>query len=171
MTPKDVEFAIEQGPSKFDLMLSLFDTDRGKRTVRFRIGRVPAAYEEEAWYEVQITSARRRHPSAKIWEMEGIVETGEGEKRVSIYYTSDTREGRMRFEEKLRTRGIMETPDDSLKAKTLIDIIFRMIHRYREKHLGDLGNLDEEMFKFFEKAKRVHYADTRDSLTRAIESI
>ena len=166
MARQNVEFAIAQGPSKLDLMLSLFDTDMGARTVSFLMAK--GENQPGFSYDIQIISARRRHPSAKIWDIEGITETQGGKKRVSIYYLSDTREGRMRIEEKLRTEGIMETPVSSRKADALLEIIFRMINRYRESHPS---NLDEEIFKLFEKAKRVHYAEDRDSLTKAIENI
>ncbi|MFY9492953.1 MAG: hypothetical protein WAP55_00490 [Minisyncoccia bacterium] len=166
MARQDAEFVIDQGPSKLDLMLSLFDTDMGARTVSFLTTK--GENQPGFSYDVQIISARRRHPSAKIWDIEGITETQGGKKRVSIYYLSDTREGRMRIEEKFRTEGIMETPSDARKANALLEIIFRMINRYRESHPG---NLDEEIFKLFEKAKRVHYAENRDSLDEAIKNI
>lgn len=166
MARQNAEFAIAQGPSKLDLMLSLFDTDMGARTVSFLMAK--GENQPGFSYNIQIISARRRHPSAKIWDIEGITETQSGKKRVSIYYLSDTREGRMRIEDELRTEGIMKTPNNSRKANALLEIIFRMINRYRESHPG---NLDEEIFKFFEKAKRVHYAEDPDSLNKAIGDI
>ncbi|MEK7659638.1 MAG: hypothetical protein AAB343_00345 [Patescibacteria group bacterium] len=166
MARQNVEFAIVQGPSKLDLMLSLFDTNMGVRTVSF----LTAKGENQPGfsYNVHIISVRRGHPSAKIWEIEGLTETQNGKKRVLIYYLSDTREGHMRIEENLRTKGIIETPNNSRKAGALLEIIFRMINRYRESHSG---NLDEEIFNFFEKAKRVYYAKDRYFLTRAIKNI
>lgn len=169
MARQNAEVAIDNGPSKLDLMLSLFDTDRGVRTVRFHLVRLILGKDQpDFWYDIQIISARRRHPNAKIWDIEGSVETQSGKKRVSIYYKSDTREGRMRIEDKLRTEGVMETPDGSRKANALLEIIFRMIHQYRESHPR---NLDEKIFLLFEKAKRVHYAENWKSLDDAIEDI
>ncbi len=159
------EFAIDQGPSKLDLMLSLFDTEMGVRTVSFRLAEGTWAGN---WYDVQIISARRRHPSAKIWDIEGIAGTQGGKERVSIYYRSDTRDGRMRIEDELRTHGIMETPDDAKRAKALMLIAGKMITRYRDSHSD---NLDEEMFKLFEKAKRVSWAEDKKSLDEAIANI
>ncbi len=102
MARRNEEFVVDQGPSKLDLMLSLFDTDMGARTVRFRA----SGQLTFGWYDVQIISVRRRHPSAKIWDIEGIVKTHRGKERVSIYYFSDTRGGSMRFEGELRTEGM-----------------------------------------------------------------
>lgn len=162
------EFAIDQGPSKHDLMLSLFDTEMGARIVKFRQARDERGQHGFWIYDVQILSARRRNPGATIWEIEGITNARGGKDRVSIYYLSDTRKGRMRFEDELRTHGIMETPDDSRRAKALMIVIHKMIARYQNSHSG---NLDEEIFKLFEKAKRVHYAEDHKSLTEAIENI
>lgn len=168
MARQNAEFAIDQGPSKFDLMLSLFDTDMGTRTVRFRISERLIQDNTLDWYEVQIISARRRHPSAKIWDIEGIVEIQGKKERVSIYYLSDTREGRMRIEDELRTHGVMETPNDARRAMALMIVIGMMITRYQNVHSG---NLDEEIFRLFEKAKRVHYAGDHSSLDKVIENI
>ncbi|MEK7114854.1 MAG: hypothetical protein AAB847_00630 [Patescibacteria group bacterium] len=168
MARQDTEFTIDQGPSKHDLMLSLFDTEMGARIVKFR-----RAHDEEGehgfWiYDVQIVSARRRDPGATIWEIEGITNAQGERMRVSIYYLSDTREGRMKFEEKLRTHSIMETPDDVKRAKALMIVVQKMIAMYQNSHSG---NLDDNIFKLFEKAKRVHYAEDRDSLNEAIKNI
>lgn len=168
MARQNEEIAIDKGPSKLDLMLSLFDTDMGKRVVNFYQKRDEGGQHGFWIYDVQIISAKRRNPAATIWEIEGITDT-QGEKtRVSIYYLSDTREGRMRFEEELRTHGIMETPDDAKRAKALMIVIDKIIARYQNSHSG---NLDEEIFVLFEKAKRLHYAEDRDSLAEAIKNI
>ena len=172
MARQNAEFAIDQGPSKLDLMLALFDDDMGTRTVRFRIGSSYATRPERKtwWVDVRISTVQKvLTNSTTIWNLSGFMaDEHEEQKRVSIYYLSDRREGRMRIEEKLRTEGIMETPVGSRKADALLEIIFRMINRYRESHPG---NLDEEIFRLFEKAKRVHWAEDRDSLIRAIENI
>ncbi len=168
MARQDAELTIDHGPSKLDLMLSLFDTDMGVRTVGFNVGGQFVQDDMLGWYEVQIISARRRHPSATIWEIEGIVETKRGKERVSIYYQSDTRKGRMRFETGLRIHGIMETPDDAKRAKALMIVIKKIIAMYQNSHSG---NLNEEIFILFEKAKSVHYAGGRDSLDEAIKNI
>lgn len=169
MTRKNEEFAIDNGPSKLDLMLSLFDTDMGKRTVKFH---TPEWVHTHDAYEftVQITSARRRNPAATIWEIEGIVETPKDYKeesvRVSIYYLSDTREGHMRFEGELRTHGIMETPDDAKRANALMIIIQKMV-AIAQNH----GGLPEEFYILFEKAKPINWAKDHKSLTDAIKNI
>ena len=99
----EVEYKIYRGPSKLDLMLSLFDTELGQRTVKFHAGHT--TYLEHMreystfsdWYPVQIVSARRCNPIATIWELEGIAEVWSKDTRVSIRYLSDTREGQMKF--------------------------------------------------------------------------
>ena len=63
MTRKNEEFAIDNGPSKLDLMLSLFDTDMGKRIVKFYQKRDAEGKHGFLVYDVQITSARRRNPA------------------------------------------------------------------------------------------------------------
>ena len=166
MTRKNEEFAIDNGPSKLELMLSLFDTDMGARNVSFLMAK--GENQPGFSYDVQIVSARRRHPSAKIWDIEGITQTQGGKKRVSIYYLSDTREGRMRIEEELRTQGIMETPNDSKRARALMIVIHKMIAMYQNSHRG---NLNEEIFKLFEKAKTVSFAEDHESLAEAINNI
>lgn len=164
MTRKNEEFAIDNGPSKLDLMLSLFDTDMGARTVSF----LTAKGENQPGfsYDVQIISARRRHPTATIWDIEGITETQGGKKRVSIYYLSDTREGRMRIENELRTHGIMETPDDAKRARALMIIIQKMV-AIAQNH----GGLPEEFYVLFEKAKPINWAKDHKSLADAINHI
>lgn len=169
------EFAINQGPSKLDLMLALFDTDMGTRTVRFQFQLVElvkgARAEWAEWYDVQIISARRRHPSATVWDIEGTTEIQGGEKRISIYYLSDTRKGRMAIEGELRTHDVMEMPSDAQKARALTSVIEKMIARYQDSHRGNLGGLDEEIFKLFEKAKRLMRAKNQESLDEAVKDI
>jgi len=111
MAHQKATLKIDQGPSKLDLMLSVFDTDMGPREIKFRVsGQLehhPDPSDIPGWcsseYSIQLVSARRRHPTATIWELEGFVKTPSGKKRVAIYYLSDTRTGRMRFEKNLRT--------------------------------------------------------------------
>ena len=169
MARQNAEYAIDQGPSKLDLMLSLFDTEMGARIVRFHLVSEIGGEDQPGFrYDIQIISAKRRHSNANIWDIEGITETHGGRKRVSIYYLSDTREGRMRIEDELRTHGIMETPSDARKAGALMIVIQKMIAMYQNSHRD---NLDNEIFKLFEKAKRVHRAKEHEALTEAIKDI
>ncbi len=167
---KNAESEIIQGPSKMDLMLSLFDTDLALREVAFTTGEKNSSGTvfHGPTYRIQITSARRRNPAANTWEIEGITDAQGGKMRVSIYYLSDTREGRMRFKEKLRTHGIMETPDDAKRARALMIVIEKMIVKYQNSHRG---NLDEGIFKLYEKAKPIHWAKDHKSLAEAINNI
>lgn len=168
MTRQNTEFTIDNGPSKLDLMLSLFDTDMGARMVEFHTRERIVKKD----IKVHIHSARRRNPAANIWEIEGFIRDpnveGGKDVRVSIYYLSDTREGIMRFEEELRTHGIMETPNDSKRARALMTIIHKIIVTYQNSHRG---NLDEEIFRLFEKAKMVSFAEDHNSLVEAIKKI
>ena len=171
MTQKNAEFLIDNGPSKLALMLSLFDTDMGARMVTFHTDELVPAY-DACEFNVQIVSARRRNSTATIWEIEGLVETSKDSKkenvRVSIYYHSATRQGRVRFEEKLLTRGILETPGDSKRVRALMIVIEKMIATYQNSHRD---KLDEEIFKLFENAKQIKRAENRDSLIKAIENL
>ena len=166
MTRKNEESGIHNGPPKLDLMRSLTDTDMGKRIVKFYQKR-DAEGKHGFWiYDVQITSARRRNPAANIWEIEGITDAEGGKTRVSIYYLSDTREGRMKFEEDLRTHGIMETPDDAKRARALMIIIQKMVAIAQ-----NYGGLPEEFYVLFEKAKPINWAKDHKSLAEAINNI
>jgi hypothetical protein len=168
MTRKNEEFGIANGPSKLDFMLSLFDTDKRARTVSF----LTAKGENQPGfsYDVQIISARRRNPTATAWEIEGITETQGGKTQVSIYYLSDMREGRMRFEEELQTHGIMETPDDARRARALMIIIQKMV-AIAQNHGQIHGHLPEDFYGLFEKAKPVSWAKDHKSLADAINKI
>ena len=172
MVHQNAEFAIDQGPSKLDLMLALFDTDLGERIVRFQIVSIykvdPAR--KTNWLEVRVISARRRHPSAKIWDITGITESRGRKEQVSIYYLGDTREGRLRFEGVLVRVSVWKTPkaDETLRANGLWLAIEKLITQYRK---SDDGNLDEEMFRLFEKAKAVDRAEDLKSQNAAIENL
>ena len=170
MAQESREYVIDRGPSKLDLMLSLFDTDMGVRMVTFHISEWVYTH-ATCELGVKIVSARRRNPTATIWEIEGIVDTPKNNKgesvRVSIYYLSDTRKGQMRFEEKLRTDS-MFAPQASKKASALMTLIHKMIALYQNQHAG---NLYEPIFVLFEKAKGVYRADNAEVLTREIEGL
>lgn len=176
MTRKNEEFAIDKGPSKLDLMLSLFDTEMGARVVRFRVGDIynTGLHRKADWLEIEIVYARRRDPAASIWEMRGIVRNLKGHEKeivwASIYYHSDTREGRMRFEEELRTHGIMETPDDAKRARALMSVIERMVVIAQE-HGRIHRHLPDEFYKLYNRAKPLIWANDRESLAGAIKDI
>ncbi|MBI5254225.1 hypothetical protein HY932_00350 [Candidatus Falkowbacteria bacterium] len=164
------EYVIDQGPSKLDLMLALFDADMGARTVTFH---TPQWVYTHATCElgVKIVSARRRNPAATIWEIEGVVDTPRNNKgesvRVSIYYLSDTRKGRMRFEEQLRTDS-MFAPQAAKKAGALMAILHKMIAMYQNEHAG---NLHEPIFVLFNRAKGVYLAESDAALDREIQGL
>ena len=163
----DGSFDLDNGPSKFDIMLSHYDTNMGIRKVSFRNADTGKSI------EVAITTATRCDSSATIWSLVGVVATHEGIKRVIIYYLSDTRSGRMRFEKKLFTSGVFVPSEAKKKAGALMEIIFRMVAEYQKYKVG---HLSDKFFKLFEKAKRVHYSsdDSREngvSLDEAIADI
>jgi hypothetical protein len=166
----DREFVIDSGPSKLDLMLSLFDNDMGERTVGFRVGSNPTIGPKgkTRWAEVRISRAQRvLTNNTSIWELSGFTTDERGEiKQVSIYYLSDRREGMMRFEDGLRTHGIMETPDDARRARALMVIIQKMV-AIAQNH----GGLPEDFYVLFEKAKPVSWANDHKSLADAINQI
>ena len=69
----------------------------------------------------------------------------------------------------LRTRSSDEQSwTGSRKSRAFMIVIEKMIARYQNSHRG---NTDEEMFKLYERAKRVHYAKNSAQLTEAIRSI
>lgn len=170
MTRKNEEFAIVNGPSKLDLMLSLFDNDMGERTVQFSVGSNPTTGPKGKTNQVEVrisTVQKVLTNSTNIWNLSGFTTDEHGElKRVSIYYMSDRREGVMRFEEELRTHGIMETPDDAKRARALMIIIQKMV-AIAQNH----GGLPEDFYALFEKAKPINWAKDHKSLADAIKSI
>jgi hypothetical protein len=54
-----------------------------------------------------------------------------------------------------------------VRAGSIMEIICKMIHRYRERH----SVRDEEIFVLFEKAKRIDFATNAKILEEAIKSI
>ncbi len=62
----------------------------------------------------------------------------------------------------------MTLDDDRRKSTALMIIIEKMVARYQNEHRG---NLDEEIFRLFEKAKKVKRAENRVDLDVAIKDI
>lgn len=176
MAHQNEKYEIDKGPSKLDIMLALFDTYMGVRTLQFLIGSVyktdPTRKTE--WLGIQIISARRHNATATIWEIEGIVNLPNNRKRVSIYYLSDMREGFMRFEDELHTAAWWERPakrtpyNDARRAGALMKILERMFKIARDRYGDSMGG---DFFALMEKAKLVHRAEDSDALNAAIENI
>lgn len=154
------------GPSKLNLMLSLFDTDMGQRTVIFRT----AHNLDNA--VVRVNSARRRNPEATSWDIEGTVNFLSGRKgkwiQVAICYYSDTRTGLMTiFNDGSEANIVQETPEDAKRAKALMLIIEKMVTMVN--FYG--GRMPEKFYSLFEKAKSVSRAEDRNLLEKAISEI
>jgi len=145
---------ITYGPSKLDLILSLFDTGMGMRTVKFHINGL--IKDVSQFYDVQVISARRQDSGATFWKIEGVIEVQNNKERVLIEYSSIFREG------KVRIVGSSQAHSDADKATTLMEIMYRIIGMYRDSHGGVLN---EEIFKLFEEAKQVHWEKTHVSTT------
>lgn len=146
---------IDHGPSKLELMLSLFDTSRGPLVVTFHTT-------DGGSHKMWITSAKQTSYDAKQWLLEGTMyDSGE---TVAICYSSDTCKGYLQF-----LPGKVSHLPDSQKATALMVIIHRMIAAYQNYHRG--GHLDQSIFTLFEKAKRVESAKDRESFLEAIKDI
>jgi hypothetical protein len=57
---------------------------------------------------------------------------------------------------------------DSKKMRALMIIILKMITRYQRIHTGDL---DEEIFRLFEKAKTIKFAEKEKDFEDAIAGL
>lgn len=171
MAQKNQQLVIDNGPSKLDLMLSLFDTKMGVRTAEFHTPE-RIVNKDEYDFKVLIVSVRRLTHDANHWEIEGYIKDsnmkGALATQVLIHYLSDTREGVMRLGTNPQDDGPIGTPADAKKARAFMEIIFRMIHRY-QKH--NAGFLDNGIFELFERAKRISYAEDSKHLDEAIKDI
>ena len=82
---------IVDGPSKFDIMISLFDSNRRhRRTVPFSLRSLRLKL------DVAITSVQQEDDSGESWNIEGWVTDGLTA-NVKGYYNSRRREGNFRF--------------------------------------------------------------------------
>ncbi|MDP3999417.1 MAG: hypothetical protein Q8P76_02390 [bacterium] len=134
----------------------------GIRTVRFQEASPGSVKYYQDWL-VQIVSVRRRH-TATTWEIEGIVETSGERERVSIYYCTATREGRMRFVENLQINDSVEASNDAKRASALMTVIERMVSSHSSE-------IHCRFFQLFEKAKLISRAKDSISLAEAIRDI
>ncbi len=109
-------YPINSGPSKFDLSVALFDRKPQARSVTFHTN-CPLATE----VEVNITSIQAKDSSDESWNIEGYVSRATLEKgireyplpiekgqRTFIYFTTDRRQGFIRFFEKEGTFVLAE---------------------------------------------------------------
>ena len=58
---------------------------------------------------------------------------------------------------------------DAKKARALMEVIDRMIQRYRKVH--GTGDLDENLFRLFNEAKGIHCARGETSLKEAVKRV
>lgn len=58
---------------------------------------------------------------------------------------------------------------ESKKARALMEVIDRMIQRYRNAH--DTGDLDENLFRLFLEAKDIHHAQDVASLEVVVKRV
>lgn len=68
----------------------------------------------------------------------------------------------------LRPSERHEAKPEDKKARLLMIVVERMIARYQNQHAG---NLDEEIFKLFETAKKVKFAETEADFQNALADL
>jgi len=98
MTPNNqlVQLVIVNGPSKFDLMLSLFDGNKEpRRTVQFRVRSETGRMEIN--HEVAVTLVQQEDGSGESWNFQGLTWGQSISHRVRGYYSSKRRTGTFNF--------------------------------------------------------------------------
>lgn len=102
MSTENQEFDIESGPSKFDLMVSLFDNTmcREHRTVEFSVKvRTSSPKSSPAKINVQIHGVEREDGSGESWNFTGLIITGGPfNERITGYYATRSRRGYIKIE-------------------------------------------------------------------------
>jgi hypothetical protein len=96
-TPVQAEFNIVAGPSKFDLMLALFDgTIEHHRCVEFEFNTTPRMTVKTKFL---VSSVQREDGSGESWNFEGSLSYDNfcTLKNVRGYYSTKTRTGTFRF--------------------------------------------------------------------------
>ena len=169
MASQNRRHQIVNGPSWGDMMFSQWHgNSKGRHSVQFRVDwgeRIPTVSGNTDLFAVIINGADREDGSGESWIFRGYA----GRDKVSGYYSTRTRKGWIEFVDPLAESRNEETAQrGTRRERALVEIIFRMINAYRERHAGDL---DEGMFRLFEKAKAVHYAETDDQLATATKGI
>lgn len=94
------QFFIKNGPSKFDLMVSLLDGDStSRKTVEIEYGNRPESpIQIKRKINIRIDSLEREDGSGENWIFKGYQVTEiEGLRRVEGYYALRTRTGHIRF--------------------------------------------------------------------------
>lgn len=86
----NMSFHIVDGPSKFDLMVSLFDVKEPRRTVEFRLEGVCDSI------TVAITSVQQEESSSESWNIEGLITNYRGIS-LKAHYSSCSRNGCLTF--------------------------------------------------------------------------
>lgn len=122
MTQDQLSFNVTGGPSKFDLMLSLFDGNKEpRRTVEFQLegARAPIV--------VAVTMVQQEDGSGESWNFEGHMTNYRRSFRVGGYYSSNSRKGYITFVVPFHYRS--EDPS-LIKVETLTD--FRDMEDYIE---------------------------------------
>ncbi len=156
-------YTVINGPSKLTLMLALFDIEMGVREPIF----VTQDSQITKKFRVTISTVTRLR-QGDWWILLGTAVNDDDVCEVKIVYDSDTRHGYLTIMEKGSLFVKDTTPDDNRRARVLMTLIHRIITRYQDRHDG---NLDNEIFRQYEFAKRVRDAETEEALTRAIEEL
>lgn len=94
--PSQVTLPINGAPSKWDLMLCLFDTTASKRALNFALSQMHEGTEAGLFYlMVEVTSVTRKDDSATAFEFAGDCRYGHRDAKASGWYSTDTRRGFM----------------------------------------------------------------------------
>lgn len=93
-------YSIVNGPSKWDMMLALFDnTAASPRHIIFEIGAVGPSFRDA---KIVVNSIEREDGSGESWSFRGYAHKADGslptQCNVSGYYSTRTRKGSMRIE-------------------------------------------------------------------------
>lgn len=122
MTPNKLSFDVISGPSKFDLMLSLFDGNKEpRRTVEFQLegARGPIT--------VAITMVQQEDGSGESWNVEGWITSYRRNFAIKAYYSSNSRKGYLTFvvpfhyEWRGDNQVKIERPSDQLEMNDYLD--------------------------------------------------
>jgi hypothetical protein len=88
---KRARIEIEDGPGKFELMLSLFDRSRGRRPVFFQL----AVHSPGRTTSASIDLVQSEDRLGESWSIAGFA--GDSEQQFDANYSTKTRKGSLRF--------------------------------------------------------------------------
>ena len=158
-------YTIVNGPSRFDLMLAVFDNKGVDRELVF-VTQEQSGARHTHFVTIQEVA---KLSSPDEWKLLGTISwLSEKVPRVTIRYNTQTRQGLLTF---LGTDAQKEKPSfsgDNRRERVLMILIQRIIALYQNRHAG---NLDEDIFRQFEYAKRVVHSESEKDFLRVLEEL